>query len=156
MLHQLPHAGERRKADYILIQIFPDFIQGFQPVKQLHVLDLGQIAGKDLIEMVMGVDQTGVAEHMGAINGFAGGDIQLWPDGADEAILAIQVGMLQHLILVVAGDKIAHIANEQGIHTCSSFTDSAIGWDENSPPWKAKAENLENGGSRLSVLLGNS
>ena len=40
VLHQLAHAGQAGQANYILIQVFPDLIQGLQPVKQLHILYL--------------------------------------------------------------------------------------------------------------------
>ena len=40
VLHQLAHAGQAGQPDHILIQVFPDLIQGLQPVKQLHILYL--------------------------------------------------------------------------------------------------------------------
>lgn len=40
VLHQLAHAGQAGQANYILVQVFPDLIQGLQPVKQLHILYL--------------------------------------------------------------------------------------------------------------------
>ena len=57
---QLPHAGETAVIDAVRIQSPPDFIEGHQPGKQLHFLDLGQVAGEGLIEVVMGVDETGI------------------------------------------------------------------------------------------------
>ena len=44
VLHKLAHAAQRGKAHNVRIEIFPDLIQRLEPVKQLHVLHLRQIA----------------------------------------------------------------------------------------------------------------
>ena len=44
VLHQLTHAGQTAQADHIVVKILPDLIQRSQPVKQLHVLHLRQVA----------------------------------------------------------------------------------------------------------------
>ena len=121
MLHQLAHAGETGQPDHILVQVFPDLIQGLQPVEQLHVLHLRQIAGEYLIEVVMGVDQTGVAQHMAAVDDLVGADVQRRADGLDEAVLAVDIRVLQYAVFVVAGDQLVNVLNEQGGHGNSSL-----------------------------------
>ena len=66
VLHQLAHAGETGQADHIRVQVFQYLVQRPEPVEQLHVLYLGQVAGEHLIQVVVGVHQTGIAEHMAA------------------------------------------------------------------------------------------
>ena len=116
VLHQFAHAGQAGQANYILIQVFPDLIQGLQPVEQLHVLHLRQIAGEYLIEVVVGVDQTGVAQHMAAVDDLVGADVQRRADGLDEAVLAVDIRVLQYAVFVVAGDQLVNVLNEQGGH----------------------------------------
>ena len=89
MLHQFPHTGKAGQADYILVQIFPNFIQSFQPVEQLHILHLRQVAGEHLIEMMVSVDQAGIAQHMAGVESLIGSYIQRRTDGFDEAVLTV-------------------------------------------------------------------
>ena len=124
VLHQLAHAGEAGQADDVGVQVFPDLVQGAQPVEQLHVLDLGQVAGKHLIEVVMGVDEAGVAEHVAAVDDTVGGHVQPGADGLDEAVLAVEVGVLQDAVAVVAGDELGDVPDQQGGHGDSSLADS--------------------------------
>ena len=121
MFHQLAHAGQAGQPDHILIQVFPDLIQGLQPVEQLHVLHLRQIAGEYLIEVVMGVDQTGVAQHMAAVDDLVGADVQRRTDSLDKAILTVKVCVMQYAVFVVAGDQLVNVLNEQGGHGNSSL-----------------------------------
>ena len=116
MLHQLAHAGEAGQADDVGVQVFPDLVQGAQPVEQLHVLDLGQVAGKHLIEVVMGVDEAGVAEHVAAVDDTVGGHVQPGADGLDEAVGAVEIDVLQDAVAVVAGDQLGDVPDEQGGH----------------------------------------
>ena len=116
MLHQLAHTGEGAQADDLAVQIFPDLIEGLEPVEELHVLHLRQVPGKDLVEVVVGVHQAGIAEHMGGVNGLIGGDLQGRAHGPDEAILAVEVDLFQQPVLVVAGHKPADVADEQSRH----------------------------------------
>ena len=121
VFHQLAHAGQAGQPDHILVQVFPDLIQGLQPVKQLHVLHLRQIAGEYLIEVVMGIDQAGVTEHMAAVDDLVGADVQRRADGLDEAVLAVDIRVLQDAVAVVAGDQLVNVLNEQGGHGNSSL-----------------------------------
>ena len=121
MLHQFAHAGQAGQPDHILIQVFPDLIQGLQPVEQLHVLHLRQIAGEHLIEMVVGVYKAGIAQHMPPVDDLIGGDVQRCADGLDEAVLAVDIRVLQYAVFVVAGDQLVNVLNEQGGHGNSSL-----------------------------------
>ena len=89
VLHQFPHTGKAGQADHILVQIFPNLVQRFQPVEQLHILHLRQIAGEHLIEMMVCVDQAWIAQHMAGVEGFIGSYIQRRTDGLDEAVLTV-------------------------------------------------------------------
>ena len=127
VLHQFPHAGEGGKADHVGIQIFPDFIQGGEPVEQFHILDLGQIPGKDLIKMMVGVHQTGVAPVMGAVDDRIGGLGQIGADGADEAVFAVNVNAAENAVGIVAGDEGVQIFQQQGGHGTTLLSLSSIG-----------------------------
>ena len=85
VLHQLAHARQRGQADDFAVQDFPYLIEGFQPVKQFHILHLGQVAGKDLIQMMVGVHQAGIAQHVGAVNSAVGLGIEVRTDFFDSA-----------------------------------------------------------------------
>ncbi len=64
--------------------IFPDLVEGFEPVEQLHVLHLREVAGEHLIQVVVGVHQTGIAQHMAGVDGFVGLAVEFRAD-LDEA-----------------------------------------------------------------------
>ncbi|MPM45415.1 hypothetical protein SDC9_92102 [bioreactor metagenome] len=53
---QLSHAGQGGPGHHLLVQPLPHLVEGHQPGKQLHPLHLGQVAGKNLVKMMMGVD----------------------------------------------------------------------------------------------------
>ena len=116
MLHQLAHAGETGQPDHILVQILPDLVQGLQPVEQLHVLHLRQVAGEHLIEMVVGVYKAGIAQHVPPVDDLIGGDVQRRADGLDEAVLAVDIRVLQDAVAVVAGDQLGYVPDKQGGH----------------------------------------
>ena len=116
VLHQLAHAGEGGETDDVLVQIFPDLVEGFEPVEQLHILHLREVAGEHLIQVVVGVHQTGVAQHMVGVDGSVGGNVQMGADLTDEAVLAVEVHVLQQLVLIVAGHQIADAADQQACH----------------------------------------
>ncbi|KAF5029370.1 hypothetical protein DSECCO2_649310 [anaerobic digester metagenome] len=66
--HQLGHGQKRGVIDCILIDIFPNLIEEFQPIKKLCILHSGVVAGKCLVKMVVGVHQTGNHHMLGTIN----------------------------------------------------------------------------------------
>lgn len=69
----------------------------------------------------MGVDQTGVAEHMAAVDDLVGADVQRRADSLDKAILTVKVRVMQYAVFVVAGDQLVNVLNEQGGHGNSSL-----------------------------------
>lgn len=116
VLHQLSHAGEGGEADRIGVQVLPNFIQGGEPVEQLHVLNLGQVPGKDLVEMVVGIHQAGIAPVMGAVDDGVGGLGQMGTNGADKAVLTVNVNAVENIVSIVAGDEGIQIFQQQGGH----------------------------------------
>ena len=94
VLEQFAHAGEGGQADHLGIQILPDLIQGRQPVEQLHILHLRQIAGEGLIEVVMGVHQTGIAPVMGTVDHSVRRLGKMFPHGADPAVLTVHIDIV--------------------------------------------------------------
>ena len=121
VLHQLTHAGEAGQADDIGVQILPDLVQCAQPVEQLHVLDLGQVAGEHLVQVVVGVDEAGVAEHVAAVDDAVGLHVQIAADGLDETVLTVEVGALQDAVAVITGDQLGDVPDKQGGHGVSSL-----------------------------------
>ena len=53
---------------------------------------------------------------MTSVNGSVGGDVQMGADLTDEAVLAVEVHVLQQLVLIVAGHQIADAADQQACH----------------------------------------
>ena len=119
MLHHLSHGGERGVADHPKIQILPDLIESPEPVEQLQILHLRQVPGKTLVEMVMGIDKTRVAEHPGAVDDLIGGSAEPGAHGADEAVVTEDVCVLPEAVAVVTGDDGADVFQQQGCHETS-------------------------------------
>ena len=112
VLHQLAHAGEGGETDDLGVEVLPDLIERLEPVEQLHVLHLGEVAGEDLIEVMVRVDQTGVAEHMARVDGFVGLAVEFRADLLDEAVLGVKVDVFVHGVGAVAGDERADVFDE--------------------------------------------
>ena len=116
VLQQLPHAGEGAEAHHLLVQALPDLIQGGEPVEQLQILHLGQVPGEHLIQVVVGVDEAGIAPVMGPVDHSVCGLGQVWAQTADDAVFAIEVGVLQHGVAVITGEDGPQIAQQQRGH----------------------------------------
>ena len=125
VLHQLCHAYLGAEQHHILIQVFPDLIQGLQPVEQLHVLDLRQIAGEYLVKMMMGVDQTGETEHAGGVDLFIHRVIHISADGTDYAVPYIDGGVTPKHVALVTGNDGVRVLYQQGAHSFSSSANKA-------------------------------
>ena len=65
--------------------------------------------------------KAGVAEHVAAVDDAACGDIQTAADGLDEAVLAVDIGVLQDAVTVVAGDQLGDVFQQQSSHIVCSF-----------------------------------
>ena len=116
VLQQLAHAGEGAEAHHVLVQALPDLVQGGEPVEQLQVLHLGQISGEHLIEVVVGVDEAGVAPAVGPVDHRVGGLGQIGADGPDHAVLAVEIRVFQNGVAVVTGDNGLQVAHQQRGH----------------------------------------
>ena len=112
VLHQLPHAGEGGQAHHVGVQILPNLVEGLQPVEQLHVLHLGQVPGEHLVEVVVGVDKAGIAQHVRAVQHRVGLPVKVGGDGPDDAVFGVQIHVFQQGIVVVTGDEGGDIANQ--------------------------------------------
>ena len=115
VLHEFAHARQARQADDLRVEIFPDLIERFQPVEQLHVLHLRQIAGKLLVQMMVRVDKARIAQHMAGVQ-HLGLPVKLRADGADDAVLSVEVDIFIYGILLVAGDEGFDIADQKSLH----------------------------------------
>ena len=130
VLHQLAEPRQAREPDDVGIQIFPDLIERFQPVEQLHILHLRQVAGKDLIQVVVRVDKAGVAQHVRPVDHLVGADIEMRADLTDEAALTEEVDALEDAVPVVAGDELGDASDKQGRQRKNSFP------EKNSPRFR--------------------
>ena len=126
VLHQLPHAGEGAQAHRLLVQSLPDLIEGGEPVEELQVLHLGQVPGKDLIEVVVGVDEAGIAPAAAPVDDLVSLLGQIGADGTDHPALTVEIDMLQNGIAVVAGDHRFQPAYQQRGHGTTLLSDSSI------------------------------
>ena len=135
IFHQLSHSGQTRQTLRLLGQILPDLIQRDQPVKQFQILHLGQIAGKDLIEMMVRVNQTRICNHTGGVNhtvnlqpgqrsirsgSTLGSLIQLRfevrTDLFDDSVHTQKITVKRHGIVAVAGDNCINVLNQKRTH----------------------------------------
>jgi len=112
VLHEFAHARQARQAHDVGIEVFPDLIERLQPVEQLHILHLRQIAGELLVEMMVRVDQPRIAEHMARVDGFVGLAVEFHADLLDEAVLGVKVDVFVYGVGAVAGDERADIFDE--------------------------------------------
>ena len=111
VLHEFAHARQARQAHDVGIEVFPDLIERLQPVEQLHILHLRQIAGELLVEMMVRVDQPRIAEHMARVQYLLRGLFQLRADGADHAVLGVEVDVFVDRIALIAGDELRDVAD---------------------------------------------
>ena len=116
MLHEFAHARQARQADNLRVEIFPDLIECFQPIEQFHILHLRQIAGKLLVQMMVRVDKARIAEHVAGIQNFIGLPFERRADGADHAVLGVEIDVFIYGILLVAGDKGFDVADQKSLH----------------------------------------
>ena len=116
VFHQLAHAGQGGIADDGLVQILPDLIERFQPVEKLHVLHLRQVAGELLVQMVVCIDQAGVAQQVGAVQLALRLLRQICADGGNSPALTVEINAVKQLVTVVAGDKGGNITNHKRGH----------------------------------------
>ena len=116
IFQQLPHTGKGGKANYLPVQVFPYLIQGGEPVKKLHILHLRQVSGEDLIEVMVGVHQTGIAPEMVAVNNGIGGLRQMGTNGLNQIVLAEKIHILENTVLAVTAHQCTDIFYQQSRH----------------------------------------
>src|SRR5947209_6366908 len=64
---QLCQAGLRRGVDHLLVEPCPDWVKQREPVEQCKALTFGEPARERLIEVMMGVYQTGNRDEPAAV-----------------------------------------------------------------------------------------
>ena len=99
---------ERREAHDIAIQVFPDLIERNQPIKQRKALHSRKITGKNLVEVMVRIDQPGVTKHVRSIENrsFCA---QVMAESTDHTILDQQIRVFYDAIAVVTGDDGADV-----------------------------------------------
>ena len=65
--HQFRHACTGAQIYRLFVQIFPDAVKRFQPIKQFEVLNFAEIPRKILVQVVMYIDQPGINNHAFAV-----------------------------------------------------------------------------------------
>ena len=114
-LQQLSQAGEGGIGRHLLVQPLPHLVEGHQPGEELHLLDLRQVPGEDLVEVVVGVDEAGIDRHGGGVDDLLG-LVVVRADGGDDAILDIDVDALVEGVAVVTRDDVPGVFEKQGRH----------------------------------------
>ena len=114
-----PHQGA--VIDAVLVQAPPDLVQGPQPRKQLHFLHLRQVPCEGLVQMVVGVHQTGVHKAVGGVDDAVRRAL-LRPDVSDHVVLHQDIPVPQHPVLPVHGNDGLGVADESGRHRSRSFS----------------------------------
>ena len=116
---QLAHAHDGAVVNRLAVQILPNLVQRPQPVKELHILHLGQIPAEGLVEMMVGVDEPRINNTSGGVQGLV--RLPLFRAHiSDEAVLEQEVCVFQHGIGAVAGDNGGSAANQKTAHSKSS------------------------------------
>ena len=115
VFHQFAHAGHGGEADGVLVEPFPDLIERDQPVEELHVLNLRQIAGKHLIQVMMRVDQTRIAKHAGCVDCFVRRRTGA-AYGFDSSVATKEIDVGKYCILRVAGYERGGVSDQKRAH----------------------------------------
>ena len=97
--------------DHLTVQILPDLVQGPQPVEQLQILHLRQIAAEGLVQVVMGVDEAGIDDATGGVDDFLR-LLFLRADVGDDAVLHQQIAVGVHGVAGVAGDDVGCVFHQ--------------------------------------------
>ena len=71
--------------------------------------------------MVVRVDQTGIAQQMRAVDLARGFLRQIFADGADAPVLAVDIHAVQERVVIVTGDESGEIADQQIGHLLTSL-----------------------------------
>ena len=64
---QFAEPCERGEVHDIAIQVFPDLIERNQPIEQPKTLHRRKVTGKNLVEVMVCIDQPGVTKHVRSI-----------------------------------------------------------------------------------------
>ena len=96
IFHQLAHGGQGSQIFCLFCQVLPDFIERDQPVEELQVLDLRQVAGEDLIQMMVRIDKARISDHARAVDHTVCLHIQAWPDLCDQPVFTQHVCLSGH------------------------------------------------------------
>ena len=113
---QLSHAHDGAVVDGLAVQVFPNLIEGGEPVEELQVLHLGQVAAEGLVEMVVGVDQAGIDDAPAGVQGLVR-RLGLGTHVGDDAVPDQNIGAFQQVVLIVAGDDGPGVLNQKAAHT---------------------------------------
>ena len=117
--HELPHGGQGGEKDRVPVEILPYLVEGFEPVEELHALDLAEAPGEILIQVMMGVDEAGIEEHPGAVEGLIR-HLVLGADPLDQPVPEPNVRIPVHPIRPVAGNHGVHVL-QQRAHSPTSL-----------------------------------
>jgi len=89
-----------------------------QPREKVVVLRGHQIAGKGLIEVMVGINEAGQDNLPGKIDHRVGrvGKFFVWPNAFNKTLLSVKPGVFQFSALAVHGDQDFSISSEERGH----------------------------------------
>ena len=96
IFHQFTHGSQGSQIFCFLCQVLPDFIESDQPVEELQVLDFRQVAGEDLIQVMVRVDKARIGDHARSVDHAVCLHIQVRTDLCYQPVFAQQVDLLRH------------------------------------------------------------
>ncbi|MPM31864.1 hypothetical protein SDC9_78421 [bioreactor metagenome] len=117
---QFAHGGERGPGNHLLVQVLPHLVEGDKPGKEFHALHLGQVAGKALVEVMVGVDEAWVDRHVGSVDHLVGLEV-IGADILHRLIADENIASFVNRVVLVAGNDIAGVFNKQRGHCVIPF-----------------------------------
>ena len=117
---EFPHAGQCAVINAVFVKGAPNFVERDEPVEQLHILHLGQIACKCLIQMMMRVDQPGVNIAPARINHMIS-VFFLLSDILNHMVVNQNTSVVNNRVILVNRDDCLCVFNPCCGHDCSSL-----------------------------------
>ena len=118
MFQKICHSGEGGVEDDVAVHQLKNAVDFIQPLRYRHIgiVNGFQVADKGLKEVVVGVDKTGIDEHLRGVNHLIAGIGEILTDLCDLWSLNQQIRVLIDAILSVASDDGSGVADQRGFH----------------------------------------
>ena len=131
--NQFSHGNQRSIIQHFRSEIPPTLVKPQQPVEQFQILNLGYVAGQDLVKMMMGVDQPRKNNHPVCLNDCCISRRNASADFLDETVFNIEVTVFKDLVRLIHGHHERCVSNQGFSHRSSRSY--GLPKDSGSPTW---------------------